>query len=131
MPKFVKIFFIFYVVSFFHNLESQEMTRFRWGNNQEILDFVKPYLPKDPVIIEAGAYDGRESADIAKFWPEGKVYCFEPVPELFEKVSFHLKSQPNAKCFNKALSDKNGTAALHLSVEQSEILCMCHVRALY
>lgn len=117
MRKSFLFFFLLFPALF---IVSEEIVRFGWGNNQQVLEFVKPYLPKNPIIIEAGAYDGRESAHIAKFWPEGKVYSFEPVPELFEKVLANTKSQSNVKCFKQALSNKNGNAIFHLSVEQSD-----------
>jgi precorrin-6B methylase 2 len=36
------------------------------------------YLPANPVIIEAGAYDGSNTRDFCRFWPECQVYAFEP-----------------------------------------------------
>lgn len=117
----MRIFYLLFILLFpFWRVVSQEVARLEWGNNQQVLEFVRPYLPEDPIIVEAGAYDGRESVHIAKCWPKGKVYSFEPVPELFEKVKANIQSQPNVKCFKKALSNKDGAATIYLSVEQSD-----------
>lgn len=35
-------------------------------NSEDILKIVEKYLPEDPVIIEAGAFKGEDSAKMAK-----------------------------------------------------------------
>lgn len=104
----------------FFSLAAEELARLRWGDTLEILNYVKPYLPSDPIIVEAGAYDGRESVQIAQFWPAGKLYAFEPVPELYQKLAANTEKHLNVKAFQKAVSDANGSALFYLSVDQSD-----------
>jgi len=56
---------------------------------------IAKYLPVNPVIIEAGAYIGNDTLEMSKVWPKGRIYAFEPVPMLYEKlvVTFFLRKQ--------------------------------------
>lgn len=68
--------------------------------------FIKQFLPENPIILEAGAHIGRDSVKMAKLWPNGKIYCFEPVPELFSSLKSNIQNYSNISCFNYCLSDK-------------------------
>jgi len=81
----------------------------------QALGIIKQYLPENPIIIEAGAYDGRETLRIAKLWPHASIHTFEPVPELFEKLKANTAHLPHVHCYQMALSDATGTATLHIS----------------
>lgn len=81
----------------------------------QALAHLKPYLPENPIIVEAGAYDGRETVRLARLWPAGTVCSFEPVPELFEKLQQNTAEFSNIRCYQNALSDSTGTATLHIS----------------
>ncbi len=81
----------------------------------EVLKLIKPYLPKNPVIIEAGAFNGNDTKRLAAFWPDANIHTFEPVPELFQKMTQNTKNLPNVYRYQLALSDKNGSAPLYLA----------------
>jgi len=81
----------------------------------KVLEFVRSYLPPDPVIVDAGAYNGRESKMMAEYWPQGHVHSFEPVPELYGKLEKTTQSYANITCYQKALADDNGRAKFYLS----------------
>lgn len=81
----------------------------------QALGHIQSHLPQNPIIIEAGAYDGRETLRMAKLWPHGIIASFEPVPELFEKLKANTTDTPNVRCYQIALSDSTGTATLHIS----------------
>jgi FkbM family methyltransferase len=75
------------------------------------------YLPVNPIIIEAGAYDGSNTRDFCRFWPDCQVYAFEPVPSAYERLvevakEFPLQIHPQPM----ALSGETGTAEMHVSV---------------
>ncbi len=44
------------------------------------------YLPRAPVVVEAGAYDGSNTREFCRFWPGCQVYAFEPVPSACERM---------------------------------------------
>jgi FkbM family methyltransferase len=81
---------------------------FRTGS---ISDIPKRYLyrllPKDPVIIEAGCADGRDTAEFAKKFTLGQVYGVEPHPELFNLATKNTIGFSNVKILNYALGDTN------------------------
>ncbi len=45
------------------------------------------FLPKDPIIVEAGAHVGLDTIEISRQWPKANRYAFEPVPDVFENGS--------------------------------------------
>lgn len=48
------------------------------------ISYLPQFLPYNPIIIEAGAHEGKDTKRMATQWPKGKVYAFEPIPEAFE-----------------------------------------------
>ena len=84
-------------------------------NTAMVLSFVKPYLPKNPIIIEAGGRDGIDTIKMAKFWPQSVIYTFEPVPELYETITRNIKRFSRIKSYPIALSENNGIATFYLS----------------
>lgn len=81
----------------------------------QALDHIKPYLPSSPIIVEAGAYKGKETVKLATHLPQSMVHAFEPVPEIFEQLKTNTAHLPNIRCYPIALSNKTGTMAMHLS----------------
>jgi len=81
----------------------------------QMLAHIKKYLPEKPIIVEAGAFDGRETIRMAKLWPQGTIHTFEPVPELYKQLKENTKHLPNVICYQLALSDATGTSTLYIS----------------
>lgn len=73
------------------------------------------YLPNNPVILDAGAHNGRTTLELVQIFPESTVYAFEPVPVLFKQLQSNAKSCSNIKCYQLALGEKEGTAVFHVS----------------
>ena len=82
-----------------------------------VLELVKKYLPDNPFIVDAGAYEGHESVLMAQLWPKGCVFSFEPVPEIFNILIRVTDKYSNIKRFPIALSSSNGSAKFYLSEE--------------
>jgi 2-O-methyltransferase len=81
----------------------------------EVFNFIKPYLPNNPVILEAGAFDGTETKLMSQIWPLAQIHAFEPVPELFQKLKRTCHATKNINTYQLALSDKEGFAEFHIS----------------
>jgi FkbM family methyltransferase len=107
-------FLLFFILSFVHGLHSQE-TILPYGNFQAILDFINPLMPENPIIVEAGAHHGRDTLMMLKQWPLCKLYVFEPIPRSYARLIKNTHQYNNIRCFQSALSDKNGTAQLFVS----------------
>ncbi len=82
---------------------------------EDVVTFVKPYLPVDPIVIEAGGYDGTDSVKLAQSWPSARIYTFEPVPELFQEICKKTATLSNVKVYPLALADSTGITNFYLS----------------
>jgi len=71
-----------------------------------------------PTILEAGAFDGRDTERFAQLWPEGIVYAFEPMPSLAAKVREATADLANVVLVEAALGvDDSGSVDLYTFAE--------------
>lgn len=82
---------------------------------QSVLSYLTVYLPRNPVVIEAGAFKGQGTVFMSEWWPSGTIHAFEPVPELYEQVVEAVRGKDNVYCYAYALGENNGTSTLHVS----------------
>lgn len=80
----------------------------RDGDTYQVLKIVQKFLPENPNIMEAGAFNGSDTIKINKFWPKAKIFAFEPVPENFNRLVDITKYLGNVFCYKLALSNKDG-----------------------
>ena len=99
----------------YHQFQSQY-------NSQEVLDYVRNFLPENPTIIECGAYNGDDTIRLATYWPRGFVHAFEPIPSHFENILNRTKEIPNVMIYELVLSDTVGTQIFYLSNYQDGML---------
>lgn len=81
---------------------------------------IVPYLPENPIIVEAGAHVGSDTLDLSKLWPKGHIHAFEPIPSIFQKLSRNTQSQKNVTCYQIALSNTTETASMYVSSGSSD-----------
>lgn len=87
---------------------------------KHVLEVVKLFLPENPVIVDAGAYDGKDDIPLfKKQWPHSKIYAFEPIPDIFDRLKTKEVELPGIICYRLALSDKSGKADIFVSVDYS------------
>jgi 2-O-methyltransferase len=79
------------------------------------LSIIAPYVPSDPVIVEAGAFKGHDTVRLAQELPGGTVHAFEPVPDLYAALVERTKLLDNVRCYSYALSGLTGHSELHVS----------------
>lgn len=84
-------------------------------NPHKTIDILKPLLPNNPIIVEAGAFDGNDTNKMALQWPQGTVHAFEPVPEIYQRLRTNTNAFTNIRYYPCALSDHNGTAHFYIS----------------
>jgi FkbM family methyltransferase len=73
------------------------------------------YLPKGAVIVEAGAHHGNDTVELARLWPEGRIYAFEPVPHVYEHLQRNTARYANVTTYPLALGDTDGAMPMWLS----------------
>lgn len=84
-------------------------------NSHKTLEILKQFLPDNPVIVEAGAYDGRDTQKMVSQWPQCIVHAFEPLPEIFERLEKNIAHLSQVHCYPLALSNHTGTALFYIS----------------
>lgn len=90
-------------------------------SNKEIIqgpikkEFIKQFLPSNPIILEAGAHHGYDTVEFAKLFPESTIYAFEPLPSNFEYLKNNCKNYKNIFCIQKALSNQTKMQKFYLS----------------
>jgi len=78
-----------------------------WITFQIHMMCVSQYLPVNPVIIEAGAYNGIDTEQMVKIWPKSTIYSFEPVAAIYKQLFERVKFYPNVHSFSLALADRD------------------------
>ena len=77
--------------------------------------YIRLLLPPDPVIVDAGAHVGGDTAAMSRLWPGGTVHAFEPVPHVFAQLRANVGGLPNVRCYPVALAAETGRGVLHVS----------------
>jgi len=81
-------------------------------HKEEIL-FYKSFLPTCNLIFDIGAYDGHKTAAFLAL--SKRVVCCEPDEENFKVLNIRFRGKRNRVIIeNKAVSDKEGEARLHI-----------------
>lgn len=75
----------------------------------------KPFLPKCPVILEAGVCDATDTLQFKKIWPKATIYGFEPNPDFYKKATMKTSGLKNIKIYNKALFQYSGNIQFFVS----------------
>jgi FkbM family methyltransferase len=70
------------------------------------------------IIFDVGAYIGEIASIYKRTFPDAAIYCFEPFPESFQKLS-RLCSGKSISPYNLALSDEIGKFVLHINTDLS------------
>lgn len=77
------------------------------------LDLITRFLPKKPIILEAGALYGNDTIKLAWHWPKAKIISFEPNPNAFKQFLLVAKNVKNIYMYNLALDTFDGTTSLY------------------
>jgi 2-O-methyltransferase len=82
-------------------------------------EYIKRLIGKeDPVILDIGCYDGKDSAELARLFKSPEVHCFECDPrsvQLFRKLNYY----PGASLYKLAICNKDGETSFGLSTSET------------
>lgn len=71
-------------------------------------------------IIDVGSNEGQFASTISQFFPDARIFCFEPLAQPFERLSSWAATQHGrVKCFNMAVGDEEGEIIMHYHKEHS------------
>lgn len=65
------------------------------------------------VVYDIGANRGDFCSLLARFPNVSTVYCFEPLPDVFQELTQNTKNLNNIKCFQAALGERSGIGRMH------------------
>lgn len=72
-------------------------------------------LPANGIFIEAGAFNGKDTLQLAGHFPDAAIHAFEPLPEIYKELIKNTQSAPSIKPYQIALSNKTGMATFHVA----------------
>ncbi|HSC25577.1 MAG TPA: FkbM family methyltransferase [Candidatus Babeliales bacterium] len=84
-------------------------------NPHKTIDILKQFLPDNPVIVEAGAFDGNDTRKMSLQWSNGIIHAFEPLDEIYQRLYTNTASLSNIYYHSLALSAHTGTALFYVS----------------
>lgn len=70
------------------------------------------------IIFDVGAYIGEITSVYKKTFPNSAIYCFEPFPQSFQKLS-QLCCNKSISVYNLAFSDEEGKSVLYINADPS------------
>ncbi len=97
---------------------------------KDLFPFISSYIPQNPVILEAGAFNGRDTLRLRNFWPQAKIHAFEPVPEIFKELSHNTSCYTQITCYPFALSNSDGTQLFYCAQNPKKPSATCQAGTL-
>jgi FkbM family methyltransferase len=80
-----------------------------------IHEWILKNISDTPIIVEAGVCDGLDTEFFAKSFPNGKIYGFEPIYELFQQASDRNCNYSNVIINQLALGEKSEETTFYVS----------------
>jgi len=84
-------------------------------NSHKTIELLTQFLPNNPIIVEAGAFNGRDTLKMLAQWPNSTIHAFEPLPEIYQKLTEATQKYKNIHTHPYALSEKNGDSIFFVS----------------
>lgn len=82
------------------------------------------YLPSNPIILEAGAHNGVDTARMASYWSEAQIHAFEPVPAAYNELLGRASEYPaRVSCYALGLGPQKRKMRMHVSGDGSAGSC--------
>jgi FkbM family methyltransferase len=83
-------------------------------------NYIRKFLPPNPVIIDAGAHAGGDSVEMCRLYTGSVIHAFEPVPSVFKLLQHNTRKFKQIHCHAIALSNQNGQQTMHVSSGASD-----------
>ena len=96
-------------------LHGQNLPWWKDGVHGSEIEVVRPFLPEDPVILEAGACSGEDTLLLAKNWPKGTIHAFEPYLPYYESLAKKVSEMPQIHAYPFGLYSVAGEYSFHVS----------------
>ena len=83
-------------------------------------NYIRKFLPDNPVIIDAGAHVGGDSIEMCRLYKGSIIHAFEPIPGIYKSLKYNTRKYKRIFCHTVALSNKNGQQEMHISSGASD-----------
>lgn len=71
-------------------------------------------------VIDVGANAGQFARYISEYFPSARLFCFEPLPQPFEKLNSWARTQgARVATFNLGIGESNGLVEMNLHTEHT------------
>lgn len=77
-------------------------------SSTQIVQSLKSYIADVDLVIDVGANQGQFALAITDSYKKAKVYCFEPLPDLFPMLVSNTKYNDAILTYNFALGEREG-----------------------
>lgn len=88
-------------------------------DTDNMLDFIKQWLPESPIILEAGGHFGEDTNRMKTVWSDATMHVFEALPSSFKIMVDATQHLSNVKCYPYALTNYTGTAFFYIDIYNS------------
>ena len=78
------------------------------AEHQILIDIFKQNNIIPTIILDIGAYDCSDSIKFSEYWPNAKIYAFEPNPEGIAMSKENINNHDNIELIEYAISDIDG-----------------------
>jgi len=95
------------------------------------LEFMKDKISDKPFLMDVGANIGDFTMAFLQKYPEGMIYAFEPIKDIYSRLEKRFVYNENVHCFNFGLSDKEENNRTIYYVKNSEGMSSLHYRPAY
>jgi FkbM family methyltransferase len=99
-------------------------------SKKELFPLLKKILPFNPIILEAGAFDGKDTIRMSDQWPKAIIHAFEPVPEIYALLQKNTENYSNINCYKYALDIKCGFASFYKAKNPKKPGLVCQAGSL-
>ena len=117
MKKFLLLCLCTYLNAFEILPQNDETYKLGFGEWNIAIDgeavLMKEFIKPNQTVFDIGANCGEWTQFAINTQPSIKVYAFEPVPPVYERLKQTLGKYKNVQLFNHAISDKIGLAQFH------------------
>lgn len=108
-----KLIILLFFVSLFQVLPQ---VVFSYDYQNDMLSYVKSFLPINPVILEAGGHFGEDTIRMKSVWPDATMHVFEPLPSSFEKMIRDTQNLSSVFCYPYALTTFLGKTNFYIDI---------------
>lgn len=89
---------------------------FSFKDNDQMLSYVKRFIPANPTILEAGGNLGEDTRRMKRIWPNATMHVFEPLPWSFRSMLHNNSDLTNVHCYEYALTNYTGTTNFYVDI---------------